>query len=77
MGMKILLLNIYHTGECITVPRSSQFLEKSVVDPDLQLRASFRSKHKVGPGPPPPLDPPLKIASKIHKLTKHVLGKAI
>ena len=81
MGMKILHLNMNHTRECITVPRSSQFLEKSVADPDLQLkgvgeagrssrplnkegrgrppknffsalRASFRSKHKVGPGPP-------------------------
>ena len=82
MSMKILHLNMNHTKECISVPRSSlQFLEKSVADPDLQLkrvgeagrssrplnkegrgrppknffsalRASFRSKHKVGPGPP-------------------------
>ena len=81
MGMKILHLNMNHTRECITVPRSRQFLEKSVADPDLQLkrvgeagrssrplnkegrgrpptnffsalRASFRSKNKVGPGPP-------------------------
>ena len=80
MGMKILHLNMNHTRECITVPRRSQFLEKSVADPDLQLkgvgeagrssrpvnkeggvasknfffglRASFRSKNKVGPGPP-------------------------
>ena len=81
MGMKILHLNMNHTRECITVPRSRQFLEKSVADPDFQLkrvgeagrssrplnkegggwppknffsalRASFRSKNKVGPGPP-------------------------
>ena len=38
MGMKILHLNMNHTRECITVPRSRQFLEKSVADPDLQLK---------------------------------------
>ena len=38
MGMKILHLNMNHTKECITVPRRSQFLEKSVADPDLQLK---------------------------------------
>ena len=38
MGMKILHLNMNHTKECISVPRSSQFLEKSVTDPDLQLK---------------------------------------
>ena len=103
MGMKILHLNMNHTRECITVPRSSQFLEKSVADPDLQLKRvgeagrSSRPLNKEGRGRPPknffrpfgphfglnmrwalapltpPLDPPLKIASKIHKLTKHVL----
>ena len=103
MGMKILPLNMNHTRECITVPRSSPFLEKSVADPDLQLKRvgeagrSFRPLNKEGRGGlqkiffrpfgphfglnirwalaplTPPLDPPLKIASKIHKLTKHVL----
>ena len=103
MGMKILHLNMNHTRECITVPRSSQFLEKSVADPDLQLKGvgeagrSSRPLNKEGGGGlqniffrpfgphfglkirwalapmTPPLDPPLKIASKIHKLTKHVL----
>ena len=93
-----------HTKECITAPRSSQFLEKSVADPDLQLKGvgdagrSSRPLNKEGGGGglpkiffrpfgphfglkirwalaplTPPLDPPLKIASKIHKLTKHVL----
>ena len=102
MGMKILHLNMNHTRECITVPRRSQFLEKSVTDPDLQLKGvgepgrSSRPLNKEGGWPPknffsalgphfglkirwalapltPPMDPPLKIASKIHKLTKHML----